>query len=985
MTTKKNIYVLGDNVVGTMAAAYLAKNLPSQDYAITYFEERRSDNTDSIYSSLHADSRAFIRGLKINKAEFVSRTDAVFSLGERHISEGYDDYINTYCPYGLSLEGVDFFSVMQKTEKTKSLKEWEAYNLAAAMIRQNKFNPPDFKKRPIVSDYSYGYQVEPKKLHALFLEIATNEGAMVRNTDEVMRYDFNENQQAILELRKGEITQPYLIIDALSDPTFLDISDNWLASPYLKSIDLRAERNPSTAFANHVRHSISEDEIKTEISMQSETLSLHLSETDSGPELQLGHMQLPWVNNVVCLNKAYGFLPILGAPLRVNQIALQRFLDLFPTASNMKAERDEYNALMTRVCERFEDYQSLWLNGSGFKQKYKNELSEDAMCRLKLFQARARLPNFDDDFLFEDQWQSLFLGQGIWPEYQTPLANDLSDTITEKFKEEFKAIVRTVTSKMPTTSEYIQKHAASIDLKNSQKNQSGEETKTSKMTSNAPIKSVVIAGGGTAGWMTAAALAHTLGKSGIQITLIESDAIGTVGVGEATIPNIATFNAMLGIDEADFMKATQATIKYGIEFAGWTRNGDSYFHPFGQHGFAMAGASFHHIWYKLNRQGKASRIENYCASAMAAKHGKAGLPPRDPNSVMSSLSHAYQFDSGRYAKFLRKYAEERGVKRVEGKITDIDVGVENGFIESLVLDTGQALSADFFIDCTGFRALLINKAMDVDYEDWSHWLPCDSAQAVSCQKTQDAVPYTRATARKAGWQWRIPLQHRTGNGYVYSSDYISDDDATQTLLDHLDGEPFGNPKQLRFKTGIRRKLWHKNCVAIGLSSGFLEPLESTSIYLIQAGVSRLLALFPDKNFSPVETAEYNKIMSLEFEQVRDFLILHYVANERHGEPFWDYVRHMPIPDSLQQKIDLFKNRGRFFRYDGDLFSETSWVAVFLGQNITPNAYSQVVDNLPEQQIEQTLASIKSEIARNIPHMPTHEEFLSRYCPAPNPH
>jgi len=708
-----------------------------------------------------------------------------------------------------------------------------------------------------------------------------------------------------------------------------------------------------------------------------------MSESGVGPKLQLGHMQQPWVNNVIFLKKAYGFLPILGAPLRINQIALQRLLDLFPYGSNMNAERNEYNTLMKRVCERFEDYQSLWLKGSEFKLKHQKEVSEDATYRLKLFQARARLPNFDDDILFQDQWQSLFLGQGIWPEYQTPLANDLSDTITEKFREEFKAIVQTVTSKMPTTSEYIQKHATSIELKNSQKIQSGERTEASKMTSNDPIKSVIIAGGGTAGWMTAAALARTLGKSGIQITLIESDAIGTVGVGEATIPNIATFNAMLGIDEADFMKATQATIKYGIEFAGWTRNGDSYFHPFGQHGFAMAGASFHHIWHKLHRQGKASRIETYCASAMAAKHGKAGLPPRDPNSVMSSLSHAYQFDSGRYAKFLRKYAEERGVKRVEGKITDIDVGVENGFIESLVLDNDQTLSADFFIDCTGFRALLINKALDVDYEDWSHWLPCDSAQAVSCQKTQDAVPYTRATARTAGWQWRIPLQHRTGNGYVYASNYISDDVATQTLLSHLDGEPIGSPKQLRFKTGIRQKLWHKNCVAIGLSSGFLEPLESTSIYLIQAGISRLLALFPDKNFSTVEATEYNKIMSLEFEQVRDFLILHYVANERHGEPFWDYVRHMPIPESLQQKIDLFKNRGRFFRYDGDLFSETSWVAVFLGQNITPNAYSQIVDNLPEQQIEQTLASIQSEIERNIPNMPTHEEFLSRYCPAPD--
>ncbi len=502
-------------------------------------------------------------------------------------------------------------------------------------------------------------------------------------------------------------------------------------------------------------------------------------------------------------------------------------------------------------------------------------------------------------------------------------------------------------------------------------------------SSNQAIKSVVIAGGGTAGWMTAAALARTLGHSGIKITLVESEAIGTVGVGEATIPNIATFNAMLGIDEASFMKATQATIKYGIEFVDWTRAGDSYFHPFGQHGHTIAGISFHHVWHKLYKQSKAHRIENYCASAIAAKHGKACLPVRDPNSIMSSLSHAYQFDAGKYASFLRHYAAKLGVKRIEGKIIDIDLDLESGFIRNLHLEDKSTIVADLFIDCTGFRALLTNKALKVGYENWSHWLPCDSAQAISCKKTGDAKPFTQATAREAGWQWRIPLQHRTGNGYVYASEYISDQVATDTLLNHLDGEPLGTLNQLRFTTGRRKKMWHKNCVAIGLSAGFLEPLESTSIYLIQAGISRLLALFPDKGFNETEMLEFNKLMNLEFEQIRDFLILHYVANERLREPFWDYLRHMSVPDSLRRKIDLFKHRGRFFRYDGDLFSETSWVSVFLGQNILPSAYSPLVDGLPEKRIEQTLASLKSEIIENIPRMPSHEEFLSRYCAAPN--
>ena len=538
---------------------------------------------------------------------------------------------------------------------------------------------------------------------------------------------------------------------------------------------------------------------------------------------------------------------------------------------------------------------------------------------------------------------------------------------------------------MPKTIDFIQRHCPSSAPQasfNVDDEKSKTEEKNDAMTNAPPVKSIIIAGGGTAGWMTAAALIRTLGRDNVNITLIESEAIGTVGVGEATIPNIASFNAMLGIDEPTFMKATQATIKYGIEFVGWSKKEDSYFHPFGQHGHAMAGLSFHQLWKKLSENGRAQRIESYCATAMAAKHGKAGLPPRDPSSIMSSLSHAYQFDSGRYAKFLRHYAENLGVKRVEGKITDVDLLIDNGHIESLKLENGTTINGEFFIDCTGFSALLSNKVLDVGYKNWSHWLPCNSAQAVGSKKTAKIVPYTRATARIGGWQWRIPLQHRTGNGYVYASDFISDQDVTNTLLNSLDGDPLGHPKQLRFTTGQREEIWHKNCVAIGLSSGFLEPLESTSIYLIQAGISRLLALFPDTCFNPIEREEYNKLMSLEFEQVRDFLILHYVANERHGEPFWDYLRNMPIPDSLTRKIDLFKNKGGFFRYDGDLFSETSWVAVFLGQNIVPKGYNALVDGLPERELDQALASIRAEIDKSIPQMPSHDEFLSQYCPAP---
>ena len=496
-----------------------------------------------------------------------------------------------------------------------------------------------------------------------------------------------------------------------------------------------------------------------------------------------------------------------------------------------------------------------------------------------------------------------------------------------------------------------------------------------------PIQSIVIVGGGTAGWMAAAALSNTLSREQVKITLIESDAIGTVGVGEATIPNILTFNRMLGINERDFMQATSATMKLGIEFIGWSNEKDSYLHPFGTHGADMGGLSFHQFWNRLRLAGETRKIENYSISAVAAYKNKFTLPLQDSRRAESRIAYAYQFDATRYAAFLRQYAQARGVKRVEGRVVDVKLDDERGFIESVQMDKGGRHSADFFIDCSGFRGLLIEGALNCGYEDWSHWLPCDSAATMSCKSEGDILPYTKATAREAGWQWRIPLQHRVGNGYVYSSQYTTDQAAASTLRNSLDGESTSELKQLRFKTGRRKKFWHKNCVALGLSAGFMEPLESTSIYLIQAGITKLLALFPDKSFPQVEVDEYNKILNLEFEQIRDFLILHYTTNERSGQPFWDYVRNMSIPDTLSRKIDLFKSKGQFFRYEGDLFSETSWVAVLLGQNIVPAGYNPLIDAIEIGAIKESLNSMHHSISKSVDTMPSHQEFLKKYCPS----
>ncbi len=496
-----------------------------------------------------------------------------------------------------------------------------------------------------------------------------------------------------------------------------------------------------------------------------------------------------------------------------------------------------------------------------------------------------------------------------------------------------------------------------------------------------PIKTVVIAGGGTAGWMAAAALARLQANGVTRVILVESDEIGIVGVGEATIPPIKTFNAMLGIDEDAFLKATQGTFKLGIEFVGWGRQGESYLHPFAAYGHDINGIKFHQIWLKLRSQGMPVPLSDLNLSAVAARHGRFDRPTGDPRSVLSQLDYAYHFDASRYAAFLRAHAEAQGVVRMEGKIASIEQRPEDGFITALVLDDGRRIEGDLFIDCTGFRALLIEGALKSGYEDWSHWLPCDRAVAVPSTRTVPLLPYTRSTAREAGWQWRIPLQHRTGNGHVYCSQDISDDEATAVLLANLDGEAIGAPRQLRFVTGMRKRPWINNCIALGLASGFLEPLESTSIHLIQTGISKLLALFPDSSFAVHERDEYNRLNTIQWQQVRDFLILHYKQNARSGSAFWGRVAAMPIPDTLARKMALFGSAGRLFRYDDELFTDANWTAVMIGQGLLPASYDPMADTLDMREVRHMVGRIGDLFAKTARRMPTHAEFIAQHCNA----
>jgi tryptophan halogenase len=496
------------------------------------------------------------------------------------------------------------------------------------------------------------------------------------------------------------------------------------------------------------------------------------------------------------------------------------------------------------------------------------------------------------------------------------------------------------------------------------------------------IRSIAIVGGGTAGWMAAAALAYGFqGRPEPRIEVIESSEIGTVGVGEATVPHIRYYNQKLGIDEADFMRRTQATFKLGIEFRDWSRIGASYIHPFGEYGTPIDLVAFRHYWLRLRQSGDETPLDAYCLPICAAKQNKFIHPSTDRKSVLSTFSYAYQFDAFLYARYLRAYAEERGVARIDAKIVDVALRSADGFIEALALEDGRRIEADLFIDCSGFQGLLIEKALESGYEDWSHWLPCNRAVAVPCESGGDFTPYTRATARKAGWQWRIPLQHRTGNGYVYCSDHIGDAEAAETLLENLDGRSQADPRFLRFTTGLRKKCWNKNCVALGLASGFLEPLESTSIHLIQSGITHLIETFPDRDFDPVDETEYNRAMRNEFERIRDFLILHYHATHRDDSPFWNYCRTMSIPETLSYKMDLYRSRGKTVAYKDGLFLEPSWVAVYTGQEILPDAYDPLADVLSADEVKARLDRMRSIIERAVAAMQSQRDYIARFCPA----
>jgi tryptophan halogenase len=498
------------------------------------------------------------------------------------------------------------------------------------------------------------------------------------------------------------------------------------------------------------------------------------------------------------------------------------------------------------------------------------------------------------------------------------------------------------------------------------------------------INHIIIVGGGTAGWMAAAALSRLRMGRKVAITLIESEEIGTVGVGEATIPPFLDFNRLLEVDEREMMAAVQGSFKLGIQFVNWGKVGDSYIHPFGNYGYQMDGISFHHVWHRYRMAGDNRPIQVFNVETMAAHFGRFARTADYQREDLPPVNYAYHIDAGRYARYLRGYAERRGVVRREGKVADVAIDGESGFVTGVTMDKGDHISGDLFIDCSGFRGLLIEQALKTGYEDWTHYLPCDRAVALPCLREDGSgpLPYTRATAHSAGWQWQVPLQHRNGNGHVYCSSFMKDDDALDILLGNIAGKPQAEPNFLRFVTGRRKKFWNKNVVALGLSAGFMEPLESTSIHLINTGINKLIALLSLDGVTQAQEDAFNRLTGKEYARIRDFLILHYNSTVRDDSEFWNHCRTMAVPDSLTEKTELFRLNGQIFREDDELFTETSWAAVMMGQGIAMAGHNPMADGLNDADTRKELDGIEQSIRFVVQHMPSHGDYLKKYCPAP---
>jgi tryptophan halogenase len=1024
---------------GWQAVLTLAEQLQSMNIELVHLCDTVQNDSNII--TIDEQQLAFHHQLGIKEQALVSACQGSYVLANKYSgwhSEKHSFY-SANSSYGIDFDRVEFQHHLARLHLESDYKpKIDDFNISTACAKHGTFSHPVNDASSIKSRLSYGINLHSGKYAALLrdkaiaLGVKELQGKIEKINLQNSRKDNEQENDGFIKsikLSHGPSVSADFFIDCtgqagqLISKVLKVIDDCWqdrfpatnkvsfnIALPDLSSAVNTTETADFGWFSRkslqasqqvicyYRAQETSEAKVIKEIKKRLNIIDDQVITNISHTKIKQGFKHTPWLKN--CLSLAgtmVNYEAVNEDSFCFIRSDLLRWLKRLPTKNCPKPIALSYNRETKQCYQDICDFNQLtfhlclWRNTPFWHAVSQLTRSEQLNHSLRLFQHTGVFPLYEHQTIDKHRWISRLLGLNYWPKRVDPLLKNSDLLKIEQRIQGLASHITKVSQAQKSYKDYLHSFAPAIintlDKSENKKNCEQPNTKNTmgiNMSSeDKRIKKVVIVGGGSAGWMTAAALSKVLGKDFCDIQLIESDTIGTVSVGEASIPQIAQFNSILGIDENDFIKKTHSTFKLGIEFKGWTADGSSYFHPFGSFGKDMDAISFHHHWLKMFQQGKAPDLGEYSLAALAAQQGRFMRPQDMGNSPLSKITYAFHFDATLYAAYLRDFSEQRGVIRTEGKVVDVSLRHSDGFIDNVILDNGTKVEADLFIDCSGFRGLLIEGALKTGFIDWSEWLPCDSAVAMPCMaKSQESIkPFTRSTAQKAGWTWRIPLQHRIGNGYVYPSKYVSDDEAVSILREQMEGEPIGEPNFLRWKTGIRKQAWNKNCIAIGLAAGFVEPLESTGLHLVQSSISKLLGLFPTKEFNQTDIDTFNEQSKTELEYIRDFIILHYKATDRDDSEFWRYCRDMPIPKRLQDKMDLYAANGRIYRRDNELFCEESWLAVMHGQGVKPKGYHPIVDTVAESEVSRRLEHIRTVINKSASAMPMQRDFINKYCKA----
>ena len=1032
---------LASSLAGWQSALVLSHQLVDTDIEVMHLclnsgpIDNKSEELSSNVIAVDTFQIDFHNELNLDEANIMSDADGSFVLANKYLGWSDRIFYHSKSPYGVAFNGIEFHHYLNYLRKNVDEQFFiDDFSITSVMAKQGRFAHPVEDKNSIRSTVEYGinfcadaYQntlktkalsfgvveMDDKTQPTIALETGLQvvrdgndllETIMFSNNEKISADFFIDCTDAGLLIREelsvafdegviGTLVNTKLVLQCASDANsdIAKTSNEIYAADFGWFIVVRTQTVVQiNCFYSRFQHT--EEDALTIVKEHTDLATLKVFDLI---KLKVGMCSQSWQQNCLATGPAFSAVGLFtGTNFDQIRSSLMRWLKRLPPKSCSGSLIRNYNrhirAAYQDICDfdqiHFElnkiQQSDFWLNSRSLP------LSDESHQRLKLFRLSGVYPDYEDQVIIKRQWISLLIGLQQWPEsYDSLLLQINSDEIIKNLNK-FSENISLEANRQHRIEEYLSQYCplekTKISISKTNLNEQVEiHLEENNMPNNKNIEKIVIAGGGTAGWMTAAAFSKVLGKDYADIRLIESESIGTVSVGEATIPQISMFNSLLGIDENDFVKKTQATFKLGIEFIDWNKKGERYIHPFGDHGNDMDAIQFHHYWLKMRQLGKVPALEEYSLAAVAARQGRFMRPKDMGNSPISEINYAFHFDATLYAAYLRDYAEQRGVTRTEGKISDVLLRNSDGFIDSLLLENGERIDADLFIDCTGFRGLLIEGALKTGYDDWSEVLPCDTAVAMPCiaKGSGKQYPYTQSFAQDAGWIWRIPLQHRIGNGYVYPSKFVSDDEAQSILRRHLESDPIAEPNFLKWKTGVRKKGWNKNCIAIGLSAGFVEPLESTGLHLIQAAIAKFLGHFPHNGFDQIDIDTYNKQTKTELEYIRDFIVLHYKATERDDSEFWRFCKDMEIPPRLRAKMDLFAANGRVHREDNEMFNEPSWLAVMNGQGITPRGYHPLVDVVEEKEIERRLAHIYSVIHKSAKIMPMQDDFIKEHCKA----